>query len=172
MTRLKIVVSDSSVLMDLAKVGLIEATLALPFDFVIPDVMLVEELLDLGNYTSGDLLRLGFRTGMLEGRDTALAFDYFRKHRRQLSLNDCFAFRLAEVHEGILMTGDGDLRKIATESGVEVHGTLWVLELMARHATCPSHQLALALDTLDADPLVRLPRNLLRTLKGKLRSAT
>ena len=40
MTRLKIVVSDSSVLMDLAKVGLIEAALALPFDFMIPDVMI------------------------------------------------------------------------------------------------------------------------------------
>ena len=61
MTRLKIVVSDSSVLMDLAKVHLIEATIALPFEFVIPDVMVAGELLDLGSYTAADLVRLGFK---------------------------------------------------------------------------------------------------------------
>lgn len=171
MTRLKIVVSDSSVLMDLAKARLIEATLALPFDFVIPDVIIAQELLDLGAYTSGDLLRLGFRSGALEGADVAAAFGYFRAHRCQLSLNDCFALRLAEVHEGILMTGDADLRKIAAQGGIEVHGTLWAVEMMAHHSTCPTQQLSAALDSLDADPLVRLPRNLLRALKAKIRGA-
>jgi hypothetical protein len=170
MTRLKIVVSDSSVLMDLARVRLIEATLALPFDFVIPDVIFVGELLDLGAYTSGDLVRLGFRIGALGGDDTGRALAYFRQHRRQLSLNDCFALRFAEVHEGILMTGDGYLRKIATDGGVEVHGTLWAVELMAQHGTCPSRQLSTSLELLDGDPLVRLPRHALRALKTKLGS--
>ena len=66
------------------------------------------------------------------------------------------------------MTGDGNLRKLAAEGGVEVHGTLWVFELMARHATCPTRQLASALEILDADPLVRLPRNILRAIKTKI----
>lgn len=73
MNRLKIVVSDASVLMDLAKVRLIEATLALPFDFVIPESILLNELLDLGAYTGNGLIRLGFRTAALEPADTALA---------------------------------------------------------------------------------------------------
>jgi predicted nucleic acid-binding protein len=145
MTRLKIVVSDASVLMDLAKVRLIEAILALPFDFVIPDVIFAQELLDLGTYVSRDLIRLGFRIGALGGDDTGRALAYFREHRRQLSLNDCFALRFAEVHGGILMTGDANLRKIADASGVEVHGTLWAVELMGHHGTCPSHQLRTAL---------------------------
>jgi hypothetical protein len=46
MSRLKIVVSDSSVVMDLAKVKLIEPVLQLPFVFMIPDVILAHELLD------------------------------------------------------------------------------------------------------------------------------
>lgn len=167
-TRLKIVVSDSSVLMDLAKTGLIEPTLALPFDFMIPDVMLAKELLDLGRYKSSDLARLGFRIGTLDGAEVVSAMDYFRQHRAHLSLNDCFAWRLAEIHEGILMTGDGDLRRLAGRNGVEVHGVLWAIGLMAEHKTCPGAQLANCLDQLDADPLVRLPRAALRALKDRL----
>ncbi len=168
MTRLKIVVSDSSVLMDLAKVGLIEAALALPFDFMIPDVMIAAELLDLGRYTSADLLDLGFRSGSLEGDDAGRALEYFRQHPRQLSLNDCFAWRLAEVHQGILMTGDGNLRKLAGASGLDVHGALWIIELMAEHGTCPLATLLEALDCLDEDEFVRLPRAALRALKTRI----
>jgi predicted nucleic acid-binding protein len=168
MTRLKIVVSDASVLMDLAKVRLIEATLALPFDFVIPETIFLKELIDLGSYSSDDLLRLGFRAGALEPDDAELAFTYFRTHRRVLSVNDCFAWRFAEVHGGILMTGDADLRAIATKSGVEVHGTLWVAELIHEHQTCSRQKLVDALDQFAADPFVFLPAALLRALKAKL----
>ena len=165
-TRPKIVVSDSSVLMDLAKVGLIEACLALPFEFVIPDVMIAGELLDLGRYTAADLVRLGFGAGTLEGADAQFAIAYFRQHRRHLSLNDCFAWRLAEVHQGILMTGDGNLRKLAGRSGLDVHGALWIIELMAEHNTSPTATLLEALDCLDKDELVRLPRAALRARKS------
>ena len=63
----QIVVSDASVILDLAKTPLIEATLALPFDFVIPDVILDKELLDLGTYSPTDLVRLEFTIGTLDG---------------------------------------------------------------------------------------------------------
>ena len=39
-------ISDSSVLIDLAKAKLIESTLALPYEFVIPDVIFADELID------------------------------------------------------------------------------------------------------------------------------
>ena len=168
MSRLKIIVSDSSVLMDLAKVDLLEATVALPFDFMIPDVMLAEELLDLGRYRAAELVALGFRSGSLNGPDVARVFAYFREQRRHLSLNDCFAWRLAELHEAVLMTGDGDLRRLAKQSGVEVHGLLWVIGLMATHATCVPQLLLQSLDRLDADVLVRVPRLQLRMLRNKL----
>ena len=168
MNRLKIVVSDASVLMDLAKVRLIEAAAALPFDFMIPESIRLNELLDLGAYTSDDLIRLGFRPGTLEAADTGVALAYFRTHRRKLSINDCFAWRLAEVHAGILMTGDGDLRALAATSGVEVHGTLWVAELIGQHETCARQALVDALDILDADDRTHLPRAPLRALRGKL----
>ena len=168
-TPVKIVISDSSVLMDLAKTELVESVLALPFEFMIPDVMLARELLDLGRYKPDQLVRLGFKIGRLDGTESARAIDYFRRHRLQLSLNDCFAWRMAEVHRGILMTGDGDLRRLAVENGIEVHGVLWAIGLMADHATCRGKRLIGALDQLDADPLVRLPKSSIRALKEKIK---
>jgi len=168
MTLLKIVVSDSSVLMDLAKADLIEPTLALPYEFMIPDVIFARELLDLGKYTRAKLKGLGFTIGSLEGGDVEYATTYFRQHRTRLSLNDCFAWRLAEVHKGVLMTGDADLRKLADISGVEVHGVLWAIDLMARQGTCRSKRLVKALDLLDGDDCVRLPRASLRALRAKI----
>ena len=168
MNRLKIVVSDASVLMDLAKGRLIEATLALPYDFLIPETILLKELLDLGAYTSREFLRLGFRTAALEPEDTTVALTYFRVHRRSLSLNDCFAWRIAEVHGGILMTGDSSLRAAARGNGIEVHGTLWAAELINKHKTCTEKALLKALDLLDSDPTVFLPRTLLRAVKTRV----
>lgn len=43
---MRVVISDSSVLIDLAKAKLIESTLALPYEFVIPDVIFADELID------------------------------------------------------------------------------------------------------------------------------
>jgi hypothetical protein len=170
MSRLKIVVSDSSVVMDLAKVRLIEPVLQLPFEFMIPDVILAEELLDLGAYTAKGLLALGFVQGELDGGDSRQARDYFAKNRR-LSLNDCFAWRLAEVHKAILMTGDATLRTIATAAKIEVHGMLWAVEMMFKHKTSPVAALAKALDHLGSDPLVRLPPAETQALRDRLKRA-
>ena len=170
MSRLKIVVSDSSVVMDLAKVRLIEPDLKLPFEFMIPDVILAQELLDLGAYTAKGLLDLGFVQGELDGGNSRQARNYFAKCR-SLSLNDCFAWRLAEVHKAILMTGDANLRTIATAAKVEVHGMLWAVEMMLKHKTSPAAALAKALDHLGSDPLVRLPPAETQALRDQLRTA-
>ncbi len=168
-TRPKIIVSDSSVLMALATARVIEATRALPFDFGIPDVILTEELLDLGSYTAADLLRLGLAVGEMEGSDVQKAFAYYQAHRTSLSLNDCFALRVAEVQAGILMTGDAKLRTVATGRGVEVHGLLWISDHIALRGTCPAPQLAAALEVLSRDPLVRLHAARLREAIERLR---
>lgn len=170
MSRLKIVVSDSSVVMDLAKVKLIEPVLQLPFEFMIPDVILAQELLDLGTYSAKSLLDLGFVQGELDGSNSRQARDYFSKHRR-LSMNDCFAWRLAEVHKAILMTGDANLRAVATAAKVEVHGMLWAVEMMFKHKTSPAATLAKALDHLGNDPFVRLPESETQALRDRLKTA-
>lgn len=166
----KIVISDASVILDLAKTRLIESTLALSFDFVIPDVIFDQELLDLGTYSPADLVRLGFTIGALDGDGMAAAFTHYRRHRTRLSFNDCVALTHAETKNCILMTGDGPLRVVAERMKIEVHGILWAASLIAEQGTCPRDRLIGALQQLHDAPSRRLPRDALTALIHRLRS--
>jgi hypothetical protein len=71
---------------------------------------------------------------------------------------------LAEITgDAILLTGDGSLRKIGIAHGIEVHGVLWACDEMDRHGMASHEELRLALMTWQADALVRLPEQALRT---------
>lgn len=170
MPTYQIVVSDASVILDLAKTRLIEATLALPFTFVIPDVILAQELLDLGTYSATDLVRLGFKVGTLDGNGVAAAMAHYGRNASRLSFNDCVALTYAQQHTCILMTGDGPLRALAASLKVEVHGVLWTAFLIAQEGTCPLEHLLNALLQLQADPSTRLPAQALAELIARLRS--
>lgn len=170
MATYQIVVSDASVILDLAKTRLIEATLALPFTFVIPDVILAQELLDLGDYSPTDLVRLGFQIGTLDGNGIATAMAHYGRNASRLSFNDCVALTYAEQHTCILMTGDGPLRALATRLKVEVHGFLWAASHIAQARTCSMEHLLKALLQLQADLSTRLPEPALAELIEQLRS--
>ena len=58
----------------------------------------------------------------------------------------------------MLLTGDGELRKQASRLGVPVHGVLWVSDQIERARVITFGELADALERLDGDPLVFLPR--------------
>jgi hypothetical protein len=68
------------------------------------------------------------------------------------------------------MAGDDDLRTIASAAKVEVHGLLWVVEMMADQRTSPGRLLASAFDRLGSDPLVRLPATEMQALRDKLKT--
>ena len=77
----------------------------------------------------------------------------------RLSVHDGFAFALAESHPGcILLTGDGELRNLATQHKIKVHGVLWVIDEMHRHQIEKARNLLAALRAFSSDPTVRLPR--------------
>ena len=66
---------------------------------------------------------------------------------------------LAQSYPGcILLTGDGGLRALAREEDMEVHGVLWVIDELHRHAICTAETLLYALHLLAHDPTVRLPQ--------------
>ena len=77
----------------------------------------------------------------------------------QLSTHDGFAFALAEANPGcILLTGDKQLRILAVEEGIDVHGFLWVVDELYRCEISAANALCSALRFLADDPAVRLPR--------------
>ena len=163
-----VIVSDSSVLIDLAKARIIKSALGLPYEFVVPDVMFADELLDLGSYTREDLLVAGLKVSGLDGDGVAVAFGFAERYLA-LSNNDAFALALAKTDSCVLLAGDGALRQAAVEENVEVHGHLWLSDEMEKHKTATRKRLLAVLEAWKNDPLVWLPSAELKTRIRRLR---
>ena len=154
---MRIIINDSSALIDLAKTRLLECLLQLPCRFVIPDVLYADELITLRHYRREQLLDIGFELGELNGVQVGKASEYNHRYPA-LSLNDCFALVMAETTENaVLLTGDRRLRRVAEQQGVEVHGILWILDQAYEQGAVDVATLHAALLVLANDPLTRLP---------------
>ncbi len=154
---MRIVVSDTSCIIDLKKAGLLEALLRLPYTFVVPDTLFEDEWLSLATEEKRTLRELGLEVRGLSGELVQRAGAYFNQYAR-LKLNDCFALTLAEdIGNCILLTGDGALRRIAEGKGVEVRGVLWATDEMETHGVTSPASLHAALRLFYDDVLVFLP---------------
>ncbi len=61
------------------------------------------------------------------------------------SRQDLFALVLSREIEAILLTGDGSLREAAEREGVQVHGTIWLLDQMVEHEIIDKQERAASL---------------------------
>jgi predicted nucleic acid-binding protein len=155
---MRIVVSDSSCLIDLRKVSLLDTLLRLPYEFLIPNTLFEEELLKFTAAQKEALVSSGLKVMDLPGEKVLRAREVVRMIPR-LSVHDGFAFALAESHPGcILLSGDSGLRTLAAQHAMEVHGVLWVLDQIYRNRLTSAATLLAALRAFSADPTVRLPR--------------
>lgn len=158
---MQIIISDSSCLIDLQKASLLEAFVCLPYDVCVPDVIFESELISLSKEEKDALQNLGLQILELPG-DGLLSVQNLRREKPVLSVNDCFACVLAQRHpDCILLTGDGALRVISEERGVEVHGILWCMDEIHTAKTATAQQIHEALVMFEADSTVRLPATIL-----------
>lgn len=151
---MRVLVSDTSVLIDLDRGALVEATFRLSFEFTVPDLLYERELREHGG---PELVRMGLRVEELDGDGVSLALGFLRK-RRALSLPDSFALALAKTSAWTLLSGDRELRELAEEEGVRCHGVLWLLDQMFEHQVIGQNDLCVGLDKIAAHPRCRLPR--------------
>ena len=135
-------VSDTSVLVDLQRGNLLSEAFRLPFQFVVPDLLYERELQDPGR---GKLLALGLTVADLAAEEVAAATAY-RREKPTLSLPDAFALALAASRGLTLLTGDRRLRASADDAGVTCHGLLWLFDLMFAHGIVPAPPLCWAGD--------------------------
>lgn len=163
---MRIIVSDTSCIIDLRKAALLQSLLALPYTFVMPDSLFEDELLSLSPAEKQALRDRGLQVSELPGPSVQRAARHFNEHRR-LQMKDCFALALAQdFDDSILLTGDSLLRSVAEGVGLEVRGVLWVIDQFEEHATVPLRTLHDALQLFHDDPLVFLPlEELLRRLR-------
>lgn len=155
---MEVLVSDTSVLIDLERGSLLESAFRLPFTFTVPDLLYAREL---ENHGGADLVRLGLRVEELDGSAVALALGY-RRRRRSLSLPDSFALALAKTKAWTLLSGDRGLRELAEEEDVACHGVLWLLDRIFEHRVMDRNDLCAGLDKLAAHPRCRLPGSEIR----------
>jgi len=155
---MRIIVSDSSCLIDLRKTSLLDAFLRLPYEILIPNTLFEEELLKFTAAQKRALIRGGLKVIDLPGERVERAREVLLETPK-LSIHDGFAFALAEAHGGcILLTGDGVLRALAVASSIEVHGLLWVFDQLHDNELIAAKRLRAALQALAEDVSVRLPR--------------
>lgn len=134
---------DTNVLIDFYRGNLLEALFAFPFTFLAPDVIIAELEIPDGQ----QLLDWGLQSVSLTGEQVAAVLSLAAVHRGP-SINDLFALILARAIAAPLLTGDRSLRKLAESEGIEVHGSLWLLNELLRFAIIAPMQAAEGLERM------------------------
>ncbi|MCD7711646.1 MAG: PIN domain-containing protein [Firmicutes bacterium] len=118
--------SDTNVWLDFATIDRLELPFKLPFTYLMNEEAAEDELLNppgLGE----DLVRHGLQKIELTEEEFYLAEEYVARYTKP-SLYDCIALAVAKTRGITLLTGDGPLRKAAAAEGVEVMGTIGILD--------------------------------------------
>ena len=153
-----VIVNDASCLIDLRKGGLLGVLGNLPYRLIVPLPVRVSEVLDFSDQQWQQLDDDGLITHDLTPSEVSQAFGLKERHRA-LSANDCFCLVTALANQGILLTGDALLRRVAGEKGLSVHGVLWVIDELAAAGACTASLLVEALRAWESDRTVFLPQH-------------
>lgn len=132
-----IVVNDANILIDFVKLQLLPHFFALDKIFFTSDLV-IEELHQLQYeallpYIDSGRLQVSNITA-----EELIEIAILRLEKNQLSEQDCSALYFARQKNGALITSDNTLRKFAKEKQIEVHGHLWVFDLMRAANTITS----------------------------------
>ena len=131
--------------------------LELPYRFIVPYPIRVDELLDF-TQLEWDMLE----TGGMEVYDLPpnqmVEVLAARRATPQLSAYDCMCLVSTRHHaDSILLTGDMQLRKTAQAENLRTHGVLWIIDELRDKNACTDDIIRRALETWRDDQSVFLP---------------
>lgn len=131
----QVYISDTNIWIDFRNADLLDALFDLPFQLCSTDFVLDE----LQDFDPAALLAKGLVVQSLDETVTARLFDLMAAHNNS-SLADVSCYLLAQDTGFPLLTGDGRLRKQATQDGILVFGVLWLLDQLVTHGIigCPA----------------------------------
>jgi hypothetical protein len=159
----RLLVSDTSVLIDLERGHLLQTTFKLPTPLAVPDVLYEREL----RATNGELLvTLGLQVLSLDAAGVALAQAYLGR-ARSVSVPDAFALALAKTGGHILVCADRALRALAHIESVECHGLFWILDQIFTAGLLPANRVRTALEAIAGHPRCRLPKEMVSEYLAK-----
>lgn len=150
-----ILVSDTSVLLDLERGQCLESCFKLPgCVFAVSDLLYKRELAQSGG---PDLCKLGLKIESLSSAEVSSA-QVLRQGHPKLSLPDAYAFTLAKTKPWPLLASDGELRSLAQQHKMAMHGVLWVFDQLFDGRIVDGRALAAGLMMLSGHPRCRLPK--------------
>lgn len=149
-----VIVSDTSVLIDLERGGLLEHAFSCGLTMAVPDLLYEKEL---EPYNGAYLQRLGLGVVSLNPEEVALA-QTIKGECVSLSLPDCFALSCALRVDHALVTGDKVLRAEAERRDAQAYGLLWILDQMEESGRVLRDILHAGLARIAAHPRCRLPK--------------
>lgn len=120
--------SDTNVWIDFATIDRLSLPFKLPYVYLMNEEAISNELLQPEGLGTS-LTRLGLQAVELTEEEFFLAEELNQKYRKP-STHDCIALAIAKCRGIILLAGDGALRNAAVQEGVEVMGSLKVLDLL------------------------------------------
>jgi len=140
-----LLVGDANIFMDFAATELTPALFRLDHELIVPEALFHEELASRHTH----LLNLGLQLRAMSGEQVQRAGAMMAKHRRPSS-NDILALTLASDLKCPLVTGDWQLRAAANAEGVEVLGTLALVEQMIQRKLITVIEAGAAYDAMGA----------------------
>lgn len=121
----RLLISDANILIDMHVGGLLERMFELDREFAVPDALFRDEL----SVRHGNLPDLGLLVLELGSDGVQFAIELIQQYQYlRTSRYDLLAAALARQEECSLLTGDADLRLVCDEQGIEVHGTIWLMD--------------------------------------------
>lgn len=149
-----LLVSDTSVLIDLERGDLLPVAFATGVPMVVPDMLYEREL---EPYNGAYYRALGLQVVTLQPDEVSFA-QIVKNERKPLSLPDCFALSCARRPDHALLTSDGRLRTAARNYRVEMYGLLWLLDGLAESGAATHATLHEGLTKISQGPRCRLPK--------------
>lgn len=144
----RLLISDANILIDICAGGLLDELFQLNYVFGLPDVLFEYELQE--QYP--DLPKKGLQILTLASDAVNDLSDLQARHRKTgVSIYDCMALALARQEQCPLLTGDGALRQVSIAEGMEVKGTLWLVEQMLESGLIDVEQASQAYQAMKAD---------------------
>jgi rRNA-processing protein FCF1 len=130
---MKIIINDTNILIDLVRLDLMNEFIQLGLELKTTDFVF-DEL----NENQKKYIEVFVHSGQIELIKTESAEDYdailaILRNCSGLSFEDCSVWYYAVKMNGILLSGDGRLRKMAVANGINVKGILYVFDQLLLH---------------------------------------